>query len=98
MMKNIVRHLYAASAAVLLLAAGCGKEANAVRKPEGTMSITSNPSGATITIMRKNIGVTPRKTNPVPPQMYIVKIEKDGYEPCWVPVTVEDGQVPYHQL
>lgn len=92
MMKNIVRHLYAASAAVLLLAAGCGKEANAVRKPEGTMSITSNPSGATITILRKNIGVTPRKTNPVPPQMYIVKIEKDGYEPCWVPVTVEDGR------
>ena len=91
-MKQIVRYLFTAFAAALLLSAGCGDGSNAPRKPTGTMTILSNPEGAAITILRKNIGVTPRTTNPVPPQMYIVKIEKEGYEPCWKPVTVEAGR------
>lgn len=91
-MKYFDRLLYAAFASALLLSAGCGDKHAAQRKPEGTMTVNSNPEGATVTILRKNIGVTPRTTKPVPPQMYIVKIEKDGYEPCWKPVTVENGR------
>lgn len=92
-MKRFGRLLSAAFAAALLLSAGCGDEPDAQQqKPAGTMTINSNPSGATVTILRRNIGVTPRTTKPVPPQMYIVKIEKDGYEPCWKPVTVENGR------
>lgn len=92
-MKRFGRHLFSAAfAAALLLSAGCGDGSDAQKKPAGTMTITSNPSGATVTILRKNIGVTPRTTKPVPPQMYIVKIEKTGYEPCWKPVTVENGR------
>lgn len=92
-MKHIGRHLLSAAfAAALLLSAGCGEKSDAQQNPAGTMTIVSNPQGATVTILRKNIGVTPHTTKPVPPQMYIVKIEKDGYEPCWKPVTVENGR------
>ena len=58
----------------------------------GTMSITSEPTGATISIMGKDIGITPYDTNPVPSAMYIVKFSMDGYEPAWLPVNVAPGR------
>ena len=68
-MKHIGRHLLSAAfAAALLLSAGCGEKSDAQQNPAGTMTIVSNPQGATVTILRKNIGVTPRTTKPVPPQ------------------------------
>ena len=63
----------------------------------GSMNITSEPSGAQVSILGKVIGTTPRVTNPVPSAMYIVKISMDGYEPAWLPVTVVPGrQVDAH--
>ncbi len=72
----------------------CGEQAQAKKaaKNSGVMNITSAPDGAEITIMGKNIGITPRKTNPVPPAMYIVKISKEGYDPQWIPVEVTPGK------
>jgi len=55
----------------------------------GTMSITSEPSGAEISILGKVLPEkTPYQTNPVPEAMYIVKVFKDGYKPAWMPVKV----------
>jgi len=63
----------------------------------GSMNITSEPSGAEVSILGKVIGTTPRVTNPVPAAMYIVKFSMDGYEPVWIPVTVTSGrQVEAH--
>ena len=63
----------------------------------GSMNITSEPSGAEVSILGKVIGTTPRVTNPVPSAMYIVKFSLKGYEPAWLPVNVTPGrQVEAH--
>ena len=63
------------------------------QKNVGTMSITSEPSGAEISILGKVLDdKTPYETNPVPEAMYIVKVFKDGYEPAWMPVKVVAGK------
>jgi hypothetical protein len=63
----------------------------------GSMSITSEPSGAEVSILGKVIGTTPYMTKPVPSAMYIVKFAMDGYEPAWLPVNVTPGrQVEAH--
>ena len=87
------------AAAALILLPSCEKR----KAPEqdisdyGSMNITSDPSGAEISILGKVIGTTPRVTNPVPSAMYIVKYSLDGYEPAWLPVTVMPGrQVEAH--
>jgi hypothetical protein len=65
----------------------------------GSMNITSEPTGAEVSILGKVIGITPRVTNPVPSAMYIVKFSMDGYEPAWLPVTVTPGrQVEAHAV
>ena len=56
------------------------------------MNITSDPTGAEITILGKPAGTTPKVTKPVPAAMYIVKVSKDGYEPAWLPVNVVAGR------
>ena len=92
-MKQLIRHLSAVFAVILLFsAAGCGEQPDTKASPRGSISINSDPPGATVMILRRNIGVTPLKTKPVPPQMYIVKFEKEGYEPCWKPVVPEAGR------
>lgn len=93
MMKRIfISAVCSVCAAALVFLPSCEKKV-----PEqdfsdyGTMNITSDPSGAEISILGKVIGNTPRVTNPVPAAMYIVKYTLDGYEPAWLPVTVLPG-------
>ena len=70
-------------------AAQTGSGGQQEQRKLGTMSITSEPSGAGISILGKVLDDrTPYETNPVPEAMYIVKVFKDGYEPAWMPVKV----------
>jgi len=63
----------------------------------GSINITSEPSGAEVSILGKVVGTTPYMTKPVPSAMYIVKFSMDGYEPAWLPVNVVPGrQVEAH--
>lgn len=89
----------AVCAAALAFLPSCGKKAEPAPdlSDYGSMNITSEPSGAEVSILGKSIGVTPRVTNPVPSAMYIVKFALDGYEPVWMPVNVVPGrQVDVH--
>ena len=89
----------AVCAASLAFLPSCGKkeEPGPDLSDYGSMNITSEPSGAEVSILGKSIGVTPRVTNPVPSAMYIVKFAMDGYEPVWMPVNVVPGrQVDVH--
>jgi len=93
---SVVCAVFAAS---LMFLSSCKKEEAPVSDTSdyGTMNITSDPSGAEITVLGKTIGVTPRVTKPAPPAMYIVKFSKEGYEPVWMPVNVVPGrQVDVH--
>lgn len=85
-------------AAALLLLPSCEKKAPEKDMSDyGSMSITSEPSGAEVSILGKVIGTTPYMTKPVPSAMYIVKFAMDGYEPAWLPVNVTPGrQVEAH--
>ena len=76
----------------LCLLPSCKKEEAVQNEPKGTMSITSEPSGAEITILGKSAWTTPKITNPVPAAMYIVKVSKDGDEPAWRAVNVSAGR------
>ena len=89
--------VFALSAALVFLPS-CGKQASAPDTSDyGSMNITSEPSGAKVTILGKDVGVTPYITKPVPSAMYIVKFAQDGYEPAWLPVNVLPGrQVDVH--
>ena len=62
------------------------------QKNMGTMNITSDPAGAKVSIYGGVIGETPRLTNPVREDVYIVKVAKPGYKPAWAPVKVVAGQ------
>ena len=87
------------AAAALVFLASCRKKASEKvdMSDYGSMNITSEPSGAEVSILGKVIGTTPRVTNPVPSAMYIVKFSLDGYEPAWLPVNVQSGrQVDVH--
>ena len=85
-------------AAALVFLPSCKKKAPEQNLSDyGSMNITSDPSGAEVSILGKVIGTTPRVTNPVPSAMYIVKFSMDGYEPAWLPVNVVPGrQVEAH--
>lgn len=103
-MNMTKRNLFSAACALCAISAAlvflpsCEKKAPAPENREyGSMNITSDPAGATVSILGKEIGVTPRVTNPVPAAMYIVKFSMDGYEPAWRSVNVlPDRQVDVH--
>lgn len=82
------------AAAALVLLPSCEKKnaPEADLSDYGSMSITSEPSGAEISILGKVIGTTPYTTQPVPSAMYIVKFALDGCEPAWLPVNVTPGR------
>ena len=100
MMKRLILSVVCAvcAAAALVLLPSCEKKVPEQDTSDyGSMNITSDPSGAEVSILGKVIGTTPRVTNPVPSAMYIVKFAMDGYEPAWLPVTVVPGrQVEAH--
>lgn len=81
------------AAAALALLPSCEKKAPEPDTSDlGSISITSEPSGAEVSILGKVIGATPYETKPVPSAMYIVKFAMDGYEPAWLPVNVTPGR------
>jgi len=87
-----------AVSAALVCLPSCSKEAP-VSDPNdyGSMNITSNPSGAMVSCLGKDLGPTPRVTKPVVSAMYIVKFSLEGYEPTWIPVNVPPGrQIDVH--
>ena len=99
MMKRLILSVVCSvCAAALAFLPSCEKKAPEQDLSDyGSMNITSEPSGAEVSILGKVIGTTPRVTNPVPSAMYIVKFSLDGYEPAWLPVTVVPGrQVEAH--
>jgi hypothetical protein len=102
MMKRLILSVVCSvcAAAALVLLPSCEKKAPEKDTSDyGSMNITSEPSGAEVSILGKVIGATPRVTNPVPSAMYIVKFSMDGYEPAWLPVTVTPGrQVEAHAV
>ena len=94
---SIVCSFCAAAALVLLPSCKEKKAPEQDLSDYGSMNITSDPSGAEVSILGKVIGTTPRVTNPVPAAMYSVKYSMDGYEPAWLPVNVTPGrQVEAH--
>jgi len=88
------------AAAVLVFLPSCEKKAPEQDLSDyGSINITSEPSGAEVSILGKVIGTTPYMTKPVPSAMYIVKFAMDGYEPAWLPVNVVPGrQVEAHAV
>ena len=89
------------AAAALVLLPSCEKKASEEKDTSdyGSMNITSEPSGAEISILGKTWSTTPYVTKPVPSAMYIVKFSMDGYEPAWLPVNVVPGrQVEAHAV
>ncbi len=99
MMKRLILSVVCSVCAVaLVFLPSCEKKAPEQDLSDyGSMNITSEPTGAEVSILGKVIGTTPRVTNPVPSAMYIVKFSMDGYEPAWLPVTVTPGrQVEVH--
>ena len=87
-------------AAALLFLPSCEKKAPEQDLSDyGSINITSEPSGAEVSILGKVVGTTPYMTKPVPSAMYIVKFSMDGYEPAWLPVNVVPGrQVEAHAV
>jgi hypothetical protein len=64
--------------------------------PMGTLSVTSNPSGATILIDGQVVQyyTTPAEGD-VPPGVYTVELTLSGYEPYSTTVEVKDGETSY---
>ena len=91
-----MKYMTTLSLSIMLLALfsfGCGKSsAGNANAGKGTMTLQAIPEDVKINIQGKDVGVTPRTTNPVRPGMYVVKFEKDGYYPEWRAVTVEAGR------
>ena len=99
MMKRLILSVVCSvCAAALVFLPSCEKKAPEQDLSDyGSMNITSEPSGAEVSILGKVIGTTPYVTKPVPSALYIVKYSLDGYEPAWLPVTVTPGrQVEAH--
>ncbi len=63
----------------------------------GTISITSNPSGATVRVSSTEKGYTP-VTFPMPPGNYIVSTSLAGYQTDNYGMTVVNGQVSSHNV
>ena len=64
-----------------------------LRPRVGWLTVTSKPSGATVTIFetKKNIGQTPLRKASIEPGAYIIIIEKAGYEPYKTAIVLTYG-------
>ncbi len=67
---------------------GCG---DAPVIPKGSVKVESRPSGATIYLGGKKIGVTPKKFSG-PDGKYRIKLEKLGYKTRWVDFKLKSGK------
>ena len=67
------------AAAALILLPSCEKKVPEQDLSDyGSINITSEPSGAEVSILGKVVGTSPYMTKPVPSAMYIVKFSMDG--------------------
>ncbi|MBQ2187568.1 MAG: PEGA domain-containing protein [Bacteroidales bacterium] len=64
----------------------------AVRVPMGSLDLSSNPTGAIITINGKQYGQTPKTITEFEVGTYTVYFSKEGYENLAQTVTVKDGK------
>jgi len=64
----------------------------AVRVPVGSLEMTSNPTGAVITINGRQYGQTPKTLTDLEVGTYTVYFSKEGYQNLSQTVTVKDGQ------
>lgn len=69
---------------ILLLVSGC---CTIMLSPEQDVGITSNPSGAKITIDGKEVGNTPMTTSLARKNAHSIKIQLDGYMPYEIHLT-----------
>jgi hypothetical protein len=59
-----------------------------VPPPQGSLHVTSTPSGATVTVDGAVVGTTPL-TKTMPVGSYDVSMEMPGYVPVWKPVVID---------
>ena len=64
----------------------------AVRVPMGSLDLSSNPTGAVITINGRQYGQTPKTLTDLEVGTYTVYFSKEGYQNLSQTVTVKDGQ------
>lgn len=64
----------------------------AVRVPVGSLEMTSNPTGAVITINGRQYGQTPKTLTDLEVGTYTVYFSKEGYQNLSQTVTVKDGK------
>ncbi len=64
----------------------------AVRVPMGSLELTSNPTGAVITINGRQYGQTPKTLDDFEAGTYTVYFSKEGYQNLQQTVTVKDGK------
>lgn len=64
----------------------------AIRVPMGSLELSSNPTGAIITINGKQYGQTPKTITEFEVGTYTVYFSKEGYENLAQTVTVKDGK------
>ncbi len=72
-----------AAMALLLTACGPGK---------GSVTITSTPTDATITVNGVSKGTTPATLEELPPGQYVIEVQKEGYDTAYKTVALLDKQ------
>ena len=71
-----------------LLFSGCGKE---VRDDRAILKLYSNPDGAVVTLLKREVGNTPYGCR-ISHGTHVVKIAKPNYYPVWMTVTLKPGE------
>ena len=59
----------------------------------GSVKVESEPSGATVTMDGRSLGVTPLPLQSLPPGLKSLRVSKDGYSAKTLETTVEAGQI-----
>ncbi len=63
-----------------------------LEKQNGYLTLTSDPSGATVIIDGKNVGTTPLNKYELTPGQHTVVLTKDGYQNKTITVTINPGK------
>ena len=71
-----------------LLFTGCGKKE---RDNRAILKLDSEPKGAVITLLKREVGQTPSGFR-ISPGGHVVKFAKNNYRPLWMTVTLKPGE------
>ncbi len=71
-----------------LLFTGCGKKE---RDNRAILKLDSEPKGAVITLLKREVGQTPSGFR-ISPGVHVVKFAKNNYRPLWMTVTLKPGE------